>query len=1019
MPLADTSPAAQQQLRALAPIVLDACPNMQRMAIEAAREILAKHGLATLDPDHVHWHRFTGGVGDPATFTGWSHNEKPQASMTLTQLVIHRFEVHDQDNADLLDGDGGFYREGAEARLFDQHNEVRLSASAVLKDFWAINFSDRYTTRMDAFWSAHFDDFRTLAKVNCLAEALQARQAGDLTTSQLQTVIRALASNLCWPPTLSNLQAKATSAGGLRVAALDIGGHTATDILRIVDGDGRQILYVPGESQAFHCFETPADLHFWLLNQTSHPDNRARFMAHFPLSAQIQQDDTAAVTWKQMLLTPVLIYRTAQALAGTLPPDWVDKGLSHQLDQLFVDWGTWDHRLINQADQAIEDDAFTWLAQSSQTRMRNDADFSLRSNGDLRKKLWIGYLNAFGKTFGPMAVVGWPVALVVVGASAANLGLNIDQAINGKTPAERHAGELGAVFSAIDTLFNLALLKADGVMPDIAEAADTLAVEPIELTPPTAPASAPPVPEPAVPATYQANLILEGEHLDTAPGKFQQVYSLRTSDGMPQQAILMNDQAYYVRYEADPNGRGHWAIVDPNNPHGFSGALPVRLNELNEWEPVPHSNGLKGGGGNSSKSARGPAPSRVPPPPQAMTTPPHSLRRVTSPFDTPPSTRPEVKRWAMGLTETHVHSRFGRIDRFTYYFGETHRKLLQSAQDFYKELSWSRLPPRPDIPAFEPTTAFEEVLERLPEDLPGYVIGETLDRISSTRLLINNMPLFARKGVKTLYMRRLLNDFAQDDLNHYFQTGKMPEDLESYLGKLGTDPSGQFNELELVKTARANGIRVQAIDCAAHYKYPTPIADLSEQVMSNYLAHLLIQADIALNGGGKWLVLTGARNINTFNGFAGLSELEGGIGLRIEEVFPGQGNEVRIDPGIAIDRDNAPSHESVGDSFDTLNADLRVQVEAPPVRRTLEQQQRLLFRKGMYLIDKNQGNYTLRHHSRDRGIVATPINRLADGSFYIDRPAWAGVHDIRFPTLEQLSSALTNMGMSLQSRLPA
>jgi hypothetical protein len=44
----------------------------------------------------------------------------------------------------------------------------------------------------------------------------------------------------------------------------------------------------------------------------------------------------------------------------------------------------------------------------------------------------------------------------------------------------------------------------------------------------------------------------------------------------------------------------------------------------------------------------------------------------------------------MGLTETHAHSSFGRIDRFTYYFGETHRKLLQSAQDFYEELSWTR-----------------------------------------------------------------------------------------------------------------------------------------------------------------------------------------------------------------------------------------------------------------------------------------------------------------------------------------
>ncbi|QJI27502.1 hypothetical protein HKK55_01900 [Pseudomonas sp. ADAK18] len=1015
MPLTDTSPAAQQQLKALAPVVLDACPNMQTMAIETAREILARHGLADLDPDYLYWHRFNGSYSDPSAFTGWSHNEKPQESMTLTQLVIHRFNVHDQDNADLLDGDGGFYLDGPEARLFDHHNEVRLSARAVLDDFWTINFSDHYTTRMNSFWSAHFDDFRTLAKVNCLAQALQARHTGHLTESQLQTVLQALASNLPWPPTLSHLQAESPSVNGLRVAALDIGGHIATDILRIVNHAGRQILYIPGDAQAFHCCETPADLHFWLLNQTNHPDNRARFMAHFPLSAQVQQDDTDAVTWKQMLLTPVLIYRTGQALAGTLPPDSVDTGLYHLIEQLFIDWGTWEHHLINQTDQTIEGDAFTWLAHSGKSRMHNDADFALRSNGDLRKKLWIGYLNAFGKTFGPMAVAGWPIALVVVGASVANLGLNIDQAINGKTLAERRAGELGAVLSAIDTLFNLALLKADGVMPDIAEAAETLAVE---TTLPAEHPAPPSAPEPAVPAIYQTNLILEGETLDTAPGKFQQVYSLRSSDGMPQQAILLNDEAYYVRYESDPNGRGYWAIVDPNTPHAFSGSLPVRLNEFNEWERVPGGKGLKGGGGNSSKAAKETAPSRTTPPSQPVVQPSSGVRRVTTQFDTPPSTRPEVKRWALGLNETHVQSRFGCIDSFTYYYGSTHRKLLQLAQDFYNELPWARLPARPDIPAFEPTATLDEALECLPDEVPGYVIGETLDRVASTRLVIEKMPLFARKSVKTLYMRRLLNDFAQDDLNLYFRTGVMSEDLENHLSRLSTDPSGQFNELELVKTARNNGIRVQAIDCAAHYKYPAPVADLSEQVTSNYLAHTLIQADRALNGGGKWLVLTGARNINTFNGFAGLSELEGGIGLRVEEVLPGQGNDVRLDPGIAIDRDNAPLLESAGDSFDTFHADLRVQVEAPLVRRTLQQNQRLLFRKGMYLINESQGNYTLLHHSRDRGIVSTPINRLADGSFYIDRPAWAAVHDVHFPTLEKLSSALTNMGMSLQSRLP-
>lgn len=1037
MPISDTSPAAQQQLKALAPIVLDTCPNMQKMAADTAREILAKHDLAGLDPDHVFWHRFKSGESDSQAFTGWIHNEKPLESMTLSQLVIHRFSLHDQDNADLLDGDGGFYTVGSDARLFDHSNEVRLSASAVLSDFWDINFSDRYAAHMDSFWGAHEDDFRTLGKVNFLAKALQARQAKQLTDAQFQTVIKAIASNLSWPPTLSNLQADAPAIPGLRLAALDIGGHVASDILRIIDRDGRQIIYVPGEAEAFHCFNTPADLHFWLLCQTNHPENRAQFMTHFPLSAQIQQDDTDAVTWKQMLVTPVLIYRTGQALTGTLPPDWVDKGLNAQIDRLFVTWGQWNHHLINQADQSINDDAFTWLAQSSKARMKNDADFCLHSNGDLRKKLWIGYLNVFSKLFGPMAVVGGPVALVVIGASVANLGLNIDQAINGKTPAERRAGEQGAVFSAIDTLFNLTLLKVDGVLPDIAEASDSLAEVPVETSELHEPLDRSPVDTPKatdeiietepvapneVPAHYESNLILEGETLNTAPGKFHQVYTLKTSDGMPQTAIMMNDKAYYIRYENNLNGPSHWAIVDPANPNAFSSSIPVRLNELDEWETLPGRRGLQGGGGNSSKAAKV-RPTPEPPPviPAAATKPETSsaIRRVTTVFDTPPSTRPEMKKWALGLNEIHIHSRFLHVDRYAHYFGATQSKLLQSAKDFYRELSWPRLPERPAIPAVEPSTSFGELIERLPEDLPGIVLGETLDHVTSTRLIMENMPSFARKGVKTIYMQRLLNDFAQDDLNHYFQTGFMSEDLETSLSRMSTDPTGQFNELKLIKTARNNGIRVQAIDCAAHTKYPDPIANRTEQMVRNYLSHTIFKADRALNGGGKWLLMTSPTSTNTFREVAGISELEGGIGLRVEEVYPGQGNDLRIDPGIEIDHDVSPSDEGPINNFDTLHADLRVQVEALPVQRTVLQNQRLLFRKGMYLIDESQGSYTLYHHSRGQGIVMTPITRLADGSFVIDRPTWPLVHQVHFPTLDRMSRALNNTGLSLQSRLPA
>ena len=71
---------------------------------------------------------------------------------------------------------------------------------------------------------------------------------------------------------------------------LDIGGYQATDILCITDRNGVQILYTPGETDVFHVLPPPHDLHWWLLMQNNHAENRARFMAHFPLAAQ-QQDE--------------------------------------------------------------------------------------------------------------------------------------------------------------------------------------------------------------------------------------------------------------------------------------------------------------------------------------------------------------------------------------------------------------------------------------------------------------------------------------------------------------------------------------------------------------------------------------------------------------------------------------------------------------------------------------------------------------------------------------------------------
>lgn len=1019
--------ADKAALKNIAAQVVKACPSLQDTAHEVAAQLLEKYGVAGLDPDKVWFHRFKTAQNLGTSFTGWQHyDEKPYESLTLTQLVIHRFRATDQDNADLLDLYGGFYSAGPDEKNFDATNEVLLHGNEVLKDFWAIDFSDLYRNKLHKFWNDYASDFRTLAKCNFLGKAVEARENGHLNDEDFQTTLNAVIGPLTWPVSLAMLQSESPAGQGSQVHTLDVDGHVTTNFLRILDAKGRQILYVPGENQAFHVLETTTDMHWWILQKMNGKAPRAQFLEHFPLADRQQ----------------------------------ITENITDLMNRLVSTWGHSDHHLINQNNQAVTGDAFSWLRDSTRTAMFAEADLSLTSNADLRKKLWIGYLSAGLKVFGPMAAVGWPVALPVIGASLANMGLNIDQAVNGKTAAERKAGVSGAILSGIDALFNLPFLKGSGALAEIgapSEAAEAGELgesgtlpeleteEPSEILPPLE--ELPPLTSetgqvPEIPQTYQSNEILDGLTPGTETGKYQGIYRLESD---PPYAILMNDTAYYVRYFTDSQGGGFWAIVDPVRPNQLVHSLPVRLNDEGLWERMTQL-GLKGGGQCVGKpctvdvelelDVREPDPLEpeqpavepgsppTPPVTEPQPSPSNDISLVKTPYDVEPARRLELKKWAMGLRETHIQVQIGpnggliAPDRYALHFANKARTLLNSARRFYENLQWANLPLRPTIPAVDASTTFPDLVAQVFESAPGLVISETPGRISSMRLMIENMAALARHGVKTLYVRRLLSDFAQADLNAYFKDGVMSEDLEKYLTRLGTDPSGQFNELELVKTARQNGIRIQATDCAATYRKPVSLTRIEEQISTNHLTADIMFLDKTINDTGKWVVLTGIENTNTLRGLAGISELEGGIGLRIEEVNPGQGESIAIDPGIEIERGPSVQAETMRGTVDTQYADLLLRMEAAPVSRTETQIHRLLYRAGMYVFERSQGAITLFHRSQNGELVQTAVQSFADGRYYIDRPSWGPVNRVPYDSLQELSSALTQMGLNLQSRLP-
>ncbi|OCR22977.1 hypothetical protein AFK24_21385 [Pseudomonas syringae] len=971
MNTADTSPMpAIDPLKTMTRCLVDTCPDVREMARDFAKTILKNRAGTDIEPDTVYWHRFTTAMSSPVTFNGWQHVGKPIESMTLPQLVLHRFNAHDQDNADNLQVMGGFYTAGAQADHYNASNEVKMLPVDVMTDFWDIDFCTAYRTRLASFWQERSDDFRTMAKANFLAKALEERESEHLCATDFQTVLNAVASNVHAPFELSMLTTQATVPTGLRVTPFDIGGHQASDILRVVTSTGRQIIYIPGETFAFQAFDTDEHLRQWLVDTTTKTADRARFLAHFPLAMRHENDP--------------------------------DAGLDHLMDLLPSHADISAGGLLNQLDQDLGIDAFTWLRDAARGRMNADADFSLRSNGDLREQMWIGYLNAFSHVMGPLAALDWPIALAVVGAGLADMGLNIDQAVNGHTTAERKAGVIGAILNAVDSLLNCLFLLDAGIshmnegeteyLATFSEDSDAQQAPDVTESSVEAPTDVAPTDTTAenqdLLARFRTNHLLGGFTPSTQAGRMQGIYQLANSETY----IAIEHSFYQVRYVNEVNG---WMIIDPQNPFSFYDNLPVRLNTNGNWEVVNRS-GLRGGGPAASRILRTPRPS-----PQAS---------VISTYEVPESMRADVIKGANGSDRAVLRGEMMPLThnwRDPYeQFRAIRERLRTDACDFYEHLE---LPGRPQMPQLEAQASTKSALGKFFSSNDGLVIGESHSGIGSKRFLIENMKRLKKLKVRTLYMEHLLTDFHQADLDEFARSGRMSTKLEQYLRNMdlghNTDPAGQYTFLQVIKTANENRIRIQAIDCMASYRLdgmqdPT---NLARQKMMNFITHLIIRADAVNRGANsKWIAMVGNSHANTFHGIGGISELEGAIGLRVEDVAPGQPEGFTIDPGRTMPGD-------IGEPDSFVKSDFRLQVV---INRTFGRMpsDRLVVQPGMFIIDESSGEPMLVHRSKDNSVVRTRIkNRF--GKVFIDRPQWPAISRRTFNTIGELVAALELMGM--------
>ncbi|MDD1014232.1 membrane-targeted effector domain-containing toxin [Pseudomonas rubra] len=794
--------------------VMRQLPDLHLMAWQAARRILASMKVEG-DPDKIYWHRFDNAQSSSTSFTGWEHVGAPEESMTLTELVIRRFRVADQDNADVLHNWGGFYQQGPQAQRYDQRNEVRLSPSSLLQALWQVDFSSVYRKALQAFWKTSGDDLRTVVRLNILAAGTLACESGQLTRLQLHWVIQALGVERPMALRLQDVAGLRPAQGELSVSCLRFAGHDLVNILWFSHPSGRQILYVPGGAQVFETFQGPEGIYGWLRSQVTDKAARKQLASYGEVVSSVALAQRIA--------------RFKRIAQGT------DEQLADSVER-----------------RAVSADLCDWLVRQTQARMAAEADLQLRSNADLRKQLWIGYLGAGLQLATPVAMLSWPVAVAVILAGVAKLGLNIDQAVNARDPQERQAALVGAIVSGVELVLNLTLL-----LPGAIPADEELAVF-------KAPLAVPPT-EPAIPS---AQGILTGEQ-----GQY-----IRLQGGL-----------YRVRYDASLKT---WLVIDPGNPFAFHGNFPVRLNAQLRWELI-ESACLRGGG-----QCLGSLGSR-----HILPGGESAGDLVLGRYHVPAQQRSAVsdllKQSNRRMLAGDFYDPESVLNPVLDDFLLLRARLTLEAEQYIDSLP--RLS-RSTVPAPDPQLSALLSFQRLYDDAQGVVIGESHQAIGSKRFLIKHMKALALGGVDTLYMEHLLTDLHQTDLEVLLRDGKMSARLRDYLRELDeghfTDSTAVDTFYNVVWEATRRGIRIIALDCAASYRLDgLDLQEVLRQKVFSYYASRIIQATRFQPGAGKWVAFVGDSHASTYKGVPGLAQLEDVVSVRIVDAGQGQHTEMTLDPG--------------------------------------------------------------------------------------------------------------------------
>lgn len=397
--------------------IVQQIPDLYVIAANELKKALEKHGYHDIDPDKTFFNVFDGAVSSHRSYDGWENFTQPKSSYTLTEAaILNVFNQFRDFYPGEIESYSGVYKQGMGANHYNEDNDVRLLSAKLWNiTYYYLDIQASYTAALKKFWQTYGEKYTHLMRDSFVFSAYQQYQLGLLDQAQYQ---------------LANAVIKGQRSRDVYVYRFDIYGYDSTDILVIEQqGHDAGLLYIPGSSKIFIPFNNERHLKKIIYKEIKNQKSKLALAKHFSLYDR--QDGT--------------IYSGINSALN---------GLANR---------SWKNSYLMEKKHPIYDDVFARLTELQKSRMASDGDTVLKSNSESERDYILSTTYSLFTVLPIMDVIlpelGIPITLAI---GSTQLGLSIDQSINGDTLAERLQGTKMTVINSV-------LLAATAVIPTVAK----------------------------------------------------------------------------------------------------------------------------------------------------------------------------------------------------------------------------------------------------------------------------------------------------------------------------------------------------------------------------------------------------------------------------------------------------------------------------------------------------------------------------------------------------------------------